>query len=378
MAARRNYTALMGLVLLLGTAGCSLVGPVDAGFPPAATRAGAAALPPTGAAPVTPTSLPTASPSPLPSPTPVPVLRQLTSGGCCVDPFWHPDGQHVLFLDRPNPDMSAGIWGVNIAGGEPQLFTDRLGIFSADLQWRVFPENGQAVVERLEDGQRWVIPSGGRPVALSPDSTQVYWTQGQDGPPFDRARSDIWISRLDGSDARAVLTVFSGGPAGWLPDGRLLVRGRTEPSQEGDTLWVLSPQDGALVELAHAHRMRGILASPGGSWVAYQVTFSPQEAENGLWLVSTQGGPAFRLEQFGAYRWRDDARLLVVPQDLSSPVHRFWEVDARDPQAARYLTDPVVTPLRIANNDWVVSPDGRWGAYVSADDHNLWLLSLPD
>jgi Tol biopolymer transport system component len=44
--------------------------------------------------------------------------------------------------------------------------------------------------------------------------------------------------------------------------------------------------------------------------------------------------------------------------------------------ASRPLTDPTVTSLKIANNDWAVSPDGRYVVFVNAADHNLWLLDL--
>jgi len=119
----------------------------------------------------TPEPLPTASPTP--TPTPAPTLRQLTSSGCCVEPFWSPDSQRVLFLDKPSPDAPVGFYGVGLQGGAPELFTDQLGVYSPDFSLRAYPESGQTIVERLADGQRWTIPSGGRAVSFSPDGSML-------------------------------------------------------------------------------------------------------------------------------------------------------------------------------------------------------------
>jgi Tol biopolymer transport system component len=58
-------------------------------------------------------------------------------------------------------------------------------------------------------------------------------------------------------------------------------------------------------------------------------------------------------------------------------VHRLWQVDVES-GAATPLTDAAITPFKIANGDWSVSPDGRHVAFVSASDNNIWLLTLPE
>jgi Tol biopolymer transport system component len=40
--------------------------------------------------------------------------------------------------------------------------------------------------------------------------------------------------------------------------------------------------------------------------------------------------------------------------------------------------DPDVTPFKIANGDWAVSPDGRHVTFVENRDRNIWLLTLSD
>jgi len=80
---------------------------------------------------------------------------------------------------------------------------------------------------------------------------------------------------------------------------------------------------------------------------------------------------------FGSYRWRDDHRLLIIPLRPTAAFHELWEFDAQS-GTARALTKAETIPIKIANNDWAVAPDGHSIVFVSALDHNLWLLPLPE
>jgi dipeptidyl aminopeptidase/acylaminoacyl peptidase len=283
----------------------------------------------------------------------------------------------VRFIDKPAPDAPAGIWGIPISGGPAQLVTDRLGIYSPDQSLRAFPQNGQTMIERISDGQSWVIPAAdGRAISFSPDGSMVAWTGGQDGPPFDTAHRQVWISDVDGSQARQVFAAVNGGLSGWFPDGRMLVSGRPNPQENIQAYFSLDPEGGVQVELARGERLRGALLSPQGSWLAYQVTFAADPQQNGLWVADTRSGERTRLELFGAYRWRDDGRLLVIPLELGKDSHQVWEITAGN-FSVRQLSDPTQTRFKIASGDWSVSPDGSRMVFVSAADHNLWILDLP-
>lgn len=400
----RTIIAFATLLLALSLAGCSMIAPAapdlpvaqassEPGLPPPEAQTNNA---PGSADPEPGVSDPATSPQTeatqsirqpepvLPSPTlpPTVEMRPLTSGGCCVQPFWSVDSQRVLFIDRPSTEAPAGLWSVDVQGGAPQFASDRLGIFSNDQQLRAFPEGGQTIVERLSDGQRWVIPSGGRAVSFSLDGQQVAWTTGQGTAGSPSVPRQIWVSQVDGSQARPVHTAPGGSFAGWFPDGRMLISGRLEAPETGQALWALTlPADGSsapiLAELARGERLRGTSISPDGKWLVYLSTLATDPEQNGIWLVNTLDGEKRRLEFFGAYRWRDSSRLLVVPLDLTQPVHRLWQVNA-DSGETLPLTDPAVTPFKIANGDWSVSPDGKSVAFVSASDNNIWLLSLPE
>jgi Tol biopolymer transport system component len=95
------------------------------------------------------------------------------------------------------------------------------------------------------------------------------------------------------------------------------------------------------------------------------------------WLANSRTGERRRLDTFGGYQWRDDQRLLIVPLDLSQPIHRLLQVEAPSGQV-QPITDPSITSFKIANGDWSVSPDSQMIAFVSADDGNIWILELPN
>jgi hypothetical protein len=72
---------------------------------------------------------------------------------------------------------------------------------------------------------------------------------------------------------------------------------------------------------------------------------------------------------------------LIIPLDATASSNRLWQVEIGLPGSTGGqvdpLTDPALTPFKIANDDWQVSPDGRFLSFVSALDHNIWLLKLP-
>ena len=313
------FRAAAGIALLAGA--CSLdpapapdrptlaqptIAPAEPSIPPSVVTPGADLAP--GELPPPQTQIEPAQPTAAPT-QPIPRLRQLTTGGCCSGPFWSPDSRQVLFIDRPDPAQPAGLWSIAVedaaaAPGAPQWATDRLGIFSADLQLRAFPEGGETLVERLLDGQRWRIRNGGRrgdvftgrePAGL--DSWAV-----RPAVRF-QPNAQIWISRVDGSGSRQIAIVTGGGFSGWLSEERLLVIGRPAGSTDTQKLWIVDiPEEGSPpgepAELASAERLRGVVISPGGGWVAY--------------LVSILAGPGPKRAVAGEHRQRRNSQSGIV------------------------------------------------------------------
>jgi len=287
------------------------------------------------------------TPDPSPSPTPAPALCQLTRGGCCTQPFWSPDSRQVLFIDEPVPDAPAGIWGVDVARPDPtpELVTERIAFYTADLAFLVELSEDTTVIERLADNARWTVPAGGRPVSISPGRKRIAWQVSDEDLPFERQTTQVWVANLDGTDARSVATLPRGSFGGWISDDVLLLSGRESLESREQVLYAFSLTSGRTTELVRAEQLRGGLLSPDGIWLAYYVALDEDPAQNGLWLVRTDGstelaevGSARRQldrDLFGAYQWRDASRLLVIPFRPDAISHELWELDVtRERRAA--------------------------------------------
>lgn len=379
---------LFWVVLILVAAACDATLPASptppVGLTPTAPATAANALASSAAPGPTTEATGTPTPEPTPTSTPSPAARQLTTGGCCVQPSWSPDGSQIWYIDRPTTTSPSGIWGIAVAGGEPQFITDRLGLYSPDRALLAFPEGGRTIIERLATGERWVAPSAGRAIAFSPDGQLIAWSLASSTVNFDRRLVEVWVANVDGSDARQVAQLRGGGFSGWFPDSqRLLISGRDEAATAtGETaaqfIGVLNLADDTLQPFLTGQNFRGTSLSPGGGWLLYTVAFSGDPALDGQWVVPTSGGAPRRVEPYGAVRWRAEGRLLTIPIEWGSPAGlRVVEIEAAT-GAVRALTDPALTPLPIAGGDWSLSPDGRRLVFVSTVDRNLWVLELPE
>jgi Tol biopolymer transport system component len=338
-----------------------------------------------GADPGTAVPAPVVASAPLPAATaspaakPGPDLHRLTDGGCCTQPFWSADSRQVRFIDRPPAAGPAGIWGVDVAApaGEPRLVTERIGTYTRGMDYRVETAGDVTTIERLADGQRWTVPARGRPVSLSPGRKRIGWDVTNRDLPFERQVSQLWVANLDGSEARALANVARGSLAGWVDDDTLLISGRESLGAREQRLYTLSLVTGATVEVARSERLRGGLISPDGQWLVYYVALDTDSSKNGLWLARTDGSERRQLDHglFGAYQWRDPQRLLIIPFRPVAESHELWELDVATGEARR-LTDPATLPFKVANGDWIVSPDGRYVAFVASQDDNIWLIDL--
>lgn len=367
-----------------------------------ATAVGVITVPAVGHVPVNPLGTvviesvpPATTPMPgLPRTPGVPVAvadaapNRLTTGGCCVRPFWRADGRALRFIDRP-PDGGGGegvtgIYEVSLDGpadAPPALVSETIGTFSPDQRWRIDLAAGRTTLARLADGASFEVPAGGRGVTFSPGGDQIAWQADNPNASFERQVARIMVASPDGTGAREVTRLSSGSLVDWLGEDALLVRARANADGDSD-IDVLSRQPlagGPPAEILRAPRMRGLALSPDRRRLAYSVSGAADTNANGLWLAALDGStPPRRLDDlFGAYRWRDARRLVVVPFDVGAASMRLVELDAAT-LAARPLTDPAAQPFRIEGGDWSVSPDGRTMAFVSADDRNIWTIALAD
>ncbi len=330
--------------------------------------------PPTAEPPPTSTPLPTLMLTSTPPPSPT--LQRLTDGQCCTQPFWSPDSKQVLFIDKPEAKAPTGIYAVDIdAPGPPKLLTERIAFYTSDLKYAVSIEGAFAVLEQLSDGQKWKIRTGGRSVLISPDRTRVVWSETPQVGPFETRVTTVMGANRDGSEARLITTLLRGGVSAWLDNQRLLLSARLQRGSQEVTLFTYSLIDGSRKELAKSERLRTVSPAPGGEWIAYTIVFDKDSSHSGLWLVRTDGSTAKRLDVFGAFQWRDGHRLIYVPLDVDAASHVFYEYDANTGDH-RQLVDRKAFPFKVANGDWMVSPDGNKIVFLEAKDFNLWLWTL--
>lgn len=324
----------------------------------------------------------TSTPIPSPTPTPAPALRQLTAGGCCVQPTFSPDSRQVLFIDKPSPDAAVGVYGVNIANPQPApvLISPAIGFWNFDRTIVAVPEGNLARFTHQVTGQSWTVNTGGNWPSFSPDSSQIIWVATDREGPYDRRQSDVWLANLDGSNARIILSIYGGGLTGWFPDSqRILLTGRDDPNEEKQTLFVYDLVNERRTNLFSHKRLRGGEISTGGSWIAFFISFADEPTENGLWLVSAAGTTQQQLDipRFGAYAWRNDDTLLYIPMRAPDETSmQLWAINAPSGQF-QPLTDPTTLSFSISNGDWEISPDGRQVVFVNSADQNIWLITLP-
>jgi Tol biopolymer transport system component len=335
---------------------------------------------PTTTATLTATQLPTSTPRPTPTATPTPQLTQLTAGGCCVNPGWSPDSRQVLFIDKPSENALAGIYAVDIFTGalRPPQWSGRVGIYSPDRSLIEYTDNFETVIEKLNSGEKWAIP-GQVPVDFAPDNQHLAWDNDPDVTgPYDQRPSDLYVADFNARKPTRITRVYGGGLVGWLPRGlKLMYLGRPSLNVRERTLTVLDLTTNVTTTLVTAERLSGMSVSKDGTWIAYYITFDVDKSQNGIWVQRTDGSQRRKLDVWGAYQWRDDAHLLVIPMRASSDKpFEVWEVEAASGRQ-RKLTDAATTPLQILNGDWRVSPDGRYIVYVNSADRNVWLLTLP-
>jgi hypothetical protein len=141
----------------------------------------------------------------------------------------------------------------------------------------------------------------------------------------------------------------------------------------------LSLNDGRQTELLTVPNMRGVALSNDRRYLVYYTQLEANPDENGVWLLDlTDRKPTpQKLPFFGAYRWRDNERLVYVPFDPEATEHNFREYDVVSGRDRDLFPDG--TGLVIANNDWQVSPDGEHIALLASTGSALdgiWVLDI--
>jgi len=384
-AVRRRRLAL---AVVAGAAGTALV--VAAGLPPDATVP--ADAPPLARYLGWPTVTPSLAPRLPPRPTIVaaaapsrPLLprepRRLLDGGCCVGAWWAEDSSGLRYLDRPGGALTAALYRISVwpPGSAAHVLTsdDLAATLSDPVVIR--HSRGYALVEDVTTGDKWPLPTGGKPVRISPDGSWAVWWDTPGQRVFHDTIVRLYASDVYGFDERVVGGMYGAEVVGFAAGGqRVLAVGRRDRLSAVRDLVAIDLRDNTTTTLASGNRLADALVSPDGSRVVYSVSLDHADPEaNGVWVVGVDAEPARKLPFDGSYRWRDGRRLLCFPLQPHATAHVLWQVDTATMTAVELLgTD--VPWLRVANNDWSVSPDGDTLAFLSELDRNLWVVDLPE
>jgi Tol biopolymer transport system component len=298
--------------------------------------------------------------------------RAVLNGECCPGTVWTPDSRALLFLDGPPARASTGFYEVAATGGTVTRRFSSVAYFSPRLRWAVRPGTGEStVLERLADGKRFTLPTYGADVTWNDGETRLAYTRSDTSGNYDRRATRVFVADAFGSP-RAVATLYGGGVSGWVDDETLLLSGKSAPGNRDRDLFTLNLRSGARKTLRTALGFRGISLSPDGKRVLYTISFD-SAARNGLWLQGTAGGSPTEINDYGAYRWRDADRFVLIPLKSNGGAHvlRQFSVRLNGWNTLGDLGD------QVRQGDWNISPDGRLLNFLSARDGNVRVLTLP-
>jgi hypothetical protein len=297
-----------------------------------------------------------------------------------VGSWWLPGDEDAVYLFDYVPGQTAGVFRQPLDGSERTYVEPAppaMASPNGDVTVRKL-DNGAFEITRLADGSRWEVYTDGNYPAVSPDGTRLLWeiVYGEIVPGQDAPGVQFWVSDLDGQTVRHVGNL-GGGYSQWLDAHRLLLARRITYTTDTE-LYLLDIDDPAMtpVNLGTYSNLRGLSISPGGAWIAYWRSFQENPDDNGVFVQRTEiDSTPIKLDFFGPYQWRDDQSLFTLSFDSTTDVHTLGYIDIEE-NVLHTLTDPDDLPIRIANGDWSVSPDGTQIVYVDPTDYGLYRLTI--
>ena len=303
-------------------------------------------------------------------------IQPLTMDGCCAVHWWNPTNPNLLYVIDGSPGQLAGIfeWDVTAKNMTGVIENVPPMSLSPDGKYRVIRGGGQVTVRDLSSGTDYPVQTSGFPPSISPDNSHLLWEvqYGQSVPGATPPQVEIWVSNIDGTNARQILAKPDIS-ARWLDGSRLLV---STSDRRVTTLEVVNVIDGTSFQLGSWDNLRGLSIAPGGERVLFYQTFQQDSNVNGIYVLNTQAGAQpQKLAWFGGWRWRDAGSLYYIPFDPVNGVQVMHYYDLQTGED-RALTDPAAMPFAVANGDWSVSSDGQRIAFQNAADRRIWIMEV--
>lgn len=264
-------------------------------------------------------------------------IRPLTSTGNASLSAVSPDGKYVAYVDDDGNDRTLRVKQV-ATGSDVEIVSPGI-IWYADVK---FSHDGDYVfyVARPEfdtPGELYQVPTlGGAPrklfggiatgVSFSPDGSRVAYLQGPGGHMGD----SVWVSKLDGSDARQLTSeeppeVLFNTPA-WLPTTDLLVIIRAD-AREFKVELVGVPVNGGEMEPLLDQKWAGLgelIGLPDGTGLVFTGVQNDQSAFQMFELAYPSGEVRRITNDLNSYRGvsltADGQRLATVQSERRSGI----------------------------------------------------------
>jgi murein DD-endopeptidase MepM/ murein hydrolase activator NlpD len=298
-----------------------------------------------------------------------------------IGAWWNPRDLDAVYLIDAVPGQPTGVFRQPLDGSPRQYVQPAPpDLFSPDGTITVERTPDAYIhITRLTDGMAWQVETGWYYPAVSPDNTRLLWeiVYGDIVPGTSTPPVAMMVSNIDGSLVRRVYTQ-SGGYSLWLDAHRLLIVKRP-PFTAASELYILDIDDPEMIPepLGVYPFLHGLKVAPGGGMIAFFLPFQDNPDDSGVYVQRTEpGSTPHKLPFFGAYQWRDDSSLYTLSYDIHADAHALGVVDVTTGDL-RWLTDPADLPIRVANGEWSVSPDGTRIIYVDPSDYGMYLLTIP-
>ncbi len=309
-------------------------------------------------------------------------ITPVTNSGWNVGAWWEPDDPDAVYLIDETSQGEAAVMRQPLDGSRREVVRDAPPALASPDGSIALEYNGDGSIRltRDGDGATWNVNTNGTLPAVSPGNTRLLWQRvfGEIVPGISHPSVAIWASNIDGSAARRVYS-WAGSQGAWLDDDRVLIIRRVPYTPE-HLLYIVdvstNTSDPEPQLLGSYMNLSGLRIAPGGARIAYYLPFQDDPDASGVYVQRTEpGSQPQKLPTFGAYRWRDADSLYVLSYDLEQPAHALGVVEVESGDL-RWLTDPEEQPIRVANGEWSVSPDGTRIVFLDPEDYGLYLIEI--
>ncbi|HET7035489.1 MAG TPA: hypothetical protein VFI42_07405 [Thermomicrobiaceae bacterium] len=294
---------------------------------------------------------------------------------CCGTFAWA-DADNVLVYDAASGNR-AGSWLVNVHSGARRYLAPHFGPPSpAGLVAVSRPDVGQTDILRLDGTVVATLPNGGTTTWISPNGSRVAWLQRESQHTASSLLArpvQLWTAGIDGSGAHPVIELLAS-DLNWLPDNQrvLLLGRRLDGSDPG--VWTIDVTTGSVAVLAAAPFPQALHLAPDGQSFAFLATFSGHADQDGVWVVSIDGGRRVHLPGVGGVRWASDSSSLWQHQTgTGSEPDTLVRLDAASGRELRRVR----LGAQVRTDVWAISPGGDAVVYWRDADGAVVVEPLP-